>query len=118
MHLMTGVQKDQQRTMLDASACLAVINSGVLLEGAARVPSTETFAGAQVASNLPVPVTVVQRSDQAIGVELPNDLGKDNQDLVRYYTTVPLAETRHPSCPMTPDAREVVRRTIQAMLYG
>lgn len=106
--------RHQQRTQLDVSACLAMVNTAVLLDNMTTVPPTALFQSAGVGYGT---ATVVQRSPSAIGIELPADLAKDNPDLARFYATIPLKRLRHPICPITPDAREAVQRTLAAM-YG
>lgn len=112
-------QASNDRTAADASACLAVINTGVLLDNMTAVPSTTMLQGALEGSGangeLPVAVRVVQRSPQAIDVVFPDEVARAQPDLVRFYTNVPFASLAHPGCPMTADARDMVKRTVDAM---
>jgi hypothetical protein len=113
---LSAVSNGADEASVDASACFAVVNAGVLLSNVSEVPPTPTLAGAlkNVSKTAPIGVSVVRRSPTEIGVVLPDDAAKGNPELAQDYQSFTLAQLGHPSCPHSDEARAILSKMIKA----
>jgi hypothetical protein len=111
------VQHSQYVDELDASACFALYNANVLLGSSASVPSTDALKGAlQQGPLAPVPVSVVQRSTDSLGVELQPSDAKAYPELANQYRTLSLSNLQKGDigCPHTSNAQGILQRLVNA----
>ena len=100
---------------LDASACFALYNTGILLHGFSEVPPTKTISDAlALGPQGPEPVSVVRLSPWAVGVKFPDSVVKAYPSLARDYGSLSLSALRDhaTSCPHSPGAQAIFRRLV------
>jgi hypothetical protein len=100
---------------LDASACFALYNTGVLLHGVSVVPPTKVISDALAhAPQGPERVNVVRLSAETVGVEFPSSIAKTYPSLARDYEwrSISSLQEGETNCPRSPGALAIFRKLV------